>query len=212
MQKPELLVPVGNVESFYAALKGGANAVYLGTKHFNARERAANFSLTQLLQIIDEAQKNHVKVYITLNTVIKNHELDELLDILWFLSKTKVSAIIVQDWGTFYLTRRFFPHLTIHASTQMANHNSAGTGFSKKKWGLHVSSFPGNLPGASWKPSRKIHLSKLKYLYMEPFAILFRGCAFSAVIWVAPGQTVVYAHNPAGGFTKMTIPNGCFSA
>ncbi|HAM97766.1 MAG TPA: hypothetical protein DCQ26_04080 [Marinilabiliales bacterium] len=132
MQKPELLVPVGNVESFYAALKGGANAVYLGTKHFNARERAANFSLTQLLQIIDEAQKNHVKVYITLNTVIKNHELDELLDILWFLSKTKVSAIIVQDWGTFYLTRRFFPHLTIHASTQMANHNSAGTGFSKK--------------------------------------------------------------------------------
>jgi putative protease len=77
MNKPELLLPAGNTESFYAALEGGADAVYLGLKHFNARERAFNFSNQQIPVLLDLAHKKKAKVYITLNTVVKNNELPE---------------------------------------------------------------------------------------------------------------------------------------
>ncbi len=132
MKKPELLLPAGNVEAFYAALEGGADAVYLGLKAFNARGRAANFNNFQFLLLLGEAHRRKVKVYITLNTVIKNRELPDLLDTLWFLSKTQVDAIIIQDWGTYYLLKNIFPKMVIHASTQMANHNSLGLKHSKK--------------------------------------------------------------------------------
>jgi len=130
--KPELLLPVGNAENFHAAVEGGANAVYLGLKKFNARGRANNFSHDQLQGLIKEAKENDVKVYITLNTVIKNHELPELLETLDFLNKIKVSAIIIQDWGVYYLSKKYFPNLNIHASTQMGNHNSLGANYSNK--------------------------------------------------------------------------------
>ena len=133
MKKPELLVPVGNNETFYAALEGGADAIYLGLKRFNARERAKNFSFAQIPVIIDEAHKKNCKVFITLNTVIKNNELDELVDTLHFLEQIKPDAVIIQDWGVYYLIKKFFPEINIHASTQMANHNSLGTKFSLQK-------------------------------------------------------------------------------
>ena len=132
-RKPELLLPAGNVDSFYAALEGGADAVYLGLRNFNARGRASNFSESYLLAAVQEARKRKVKLYVTLNTVIKNTEIDSLLDVLSFLEKARVDAIIVQDWGVYHLARRWFPKLTIHASTQMGNHNSAGVSFSAEK-------------------------------------------------------------------------------
>ncbi|WP_163711535.1 peptidase U32 family protein [Mangrovibacterium lignilyticum] len=127
--KTELLVPAGSVDSFRAAVRGGADAVYLGLKQFNARVRANNFSEDQLPAIMQEARNHGVKVYITLNTVIKNKEIPKLLDFLAYLEKVGVDAIIVQDWGVFALTKQFFPRLTIHASTQMGTHNSAGVDF-----------------------------------------------------------------------------------
>ena len=129
--KPELLLPAGNAENFHAAIDGGADAVYLGLKKFNARGRANNFSPEQLQSIIKEAKENHIKVYVTLNTVIKNNELPELLEILDFLSKVKVSAIIIQDWGVYHLAKKYYPQLALHASTQMGNHNSLGAEYSK---------------------------------------------------------------------------------
>ncbi|MCW3804183.1 peptidase U32 family protein [Plebeiibacterium marinum] len=130
--KPELLIPAGNIEAFHAAIEGGADAIFLGLKQFNARGRAVNFSNAQLVTMLDVAGKKGVKIYVTLNTVIKNAEIPELLDVLNFLSQTKVNAVIIQDWGVWYLAKKFFPKLTIHASTQMANHNSMGANFSKK--------------------------------------------------------------------------------
>jgi len=127
--KPELLLPVGNTESFYAALEGGADAVYLGLRKFNARGRAKNFTINQLQSILKESEINKIKVYLTLNTLIKNQELPELLDTLYILSQTTISAIIIQDWGVYYLLKKFFPKLRIHASTQMKTHNSIGTDF-----------------------------------------------------------------------------------
>ncbi|MEF8810878.1 MAG: hypothetical protein V5A47_08155 [Bacteroidales bacterium] len=101
MNKPELLLPAGNAEMFHAAVEGGADAVYLGLKQFNARERADNFTIPQLQALLAEAGKHNIKVYLTLNTVIKNKELPELLDILHAVSQTDISAVIMQDWGLY---------------------------------------------------------------------------------------------------------------
>jgi putative protease len=130
--KPELLLPAGNVEAFYAAVEGGADAVYLGLRKFNARERADNFTLSQLQALLKEAEKFNVKAYLTLNTVIKNNELSELIDTLYALSQTKISAVIIQDWGVYHLIKNHFTNLNIHASTQMGNHNSLGATYAKK--------------------------------------------------------------------------------
>ncbi|MFW5974915.1 MAG: peptidase U32 family protein, partial [Bacteroidota bacterium] len=97
--KPELLLPAGNAESFNAAMEGGADAVYLGMRKFNARGRAANFTAEQLQSIIHITQEKGRKVYLTLNTVIKNEELPEMIEWLSILSQTDLAAVIIQDWG-----------------------------------------------------------------------------------------------------------------
>ena len=133
MKKPELLLPAGHPEAFYAGLEGGADAVYLGMKSFNARERAFNFTSRQLFEVISKAHEQGVKVYITLNTLIKNKELPELLNNLHILETHQPDAVIIQDWGVFHLLKDHFPGLPIHGSTQMGNHNSQGAVFSGKK-------------------------------------------------------------------------------
>ncbi|HCE57959.1 MAG TPA: hypothetical protein DER09_09095 [Prolixibacteraceae bacterium] len=130
---PELLLPAGNPEAFFAALQAGAGAVYLGLEQFNARGRATNFNSRQLPAILREARMKNVKVYITLNTVVKNTELIKLIEVLSLLNEMRPDAVIVQDWGVFYLVRNFFPDLKIHASTQMGIHNSQGTQFLANK-------------------------------------------------------------------------------
>ncbi len=132
-RKPELLLPAGNAESFFAALRGGADAVFMGLRQFNARGRAMNFSNAQLMAALQEAKARKVKVYVTLNTVVKNAEIKDLIDVLAFLEKVKVDAVIIQDWGVFRIAHQFFPSLVLHASTQMGNHNSAGVNFNAKR-------------------------------------------------------------------------------
>ncbi len=126
-------MPAGSVEAFHAAIEGGADAVYLGLREFNARGRAHNFSPHQLSVIIKKARQARKKVYVTLNTLIKNRELPQLLETLHLLEKLEPDAVIIQDWGVYYLIKTHFPTLTVHASTQMGNHNSAGAVFSGKK-------------------------------------------------------------------------------
>jgi putative protease len=132
-KKPELLLPAGNAESFFAALEAGADAVYLGLEQFNARRRASNFTNLQLISVLQEAKKRKVLVYIALNTVVKNEESAQLIGYLHFLESAGVDAIIVQDWGVFHLARKYFPRLKIHASTQLGNHNSLGIRYSSGK-------------------------------------------------------------------------------
>lgn len=126
-KKPELLLPAGNTESFFAALQAGADAVYLGLSQFNARARASNFNHFQFISVLKEAKKHKVLVYVTLNTVIKNSEINSLIEYLHFLSETGADGIIIQDWGVYLIARKYFPRLKIHASTQMGVHNSLGT-------------------------------------------------------------------------------------
>lgn len=127
--KPELLAPVGNIESFFAALNAGADAIFLGLPDFNARGRASNFTRPLFQLAVLKAHKKKVKVYATLNVLIKNKEIDQLIDALAFLDAVKVDGVIIQDWGVYYLAHNYFPRLVLHASTQMANHNSVGVNF-----------------------------------------------------------------------------------
>ncbi|MDG5799120.1 U32 family peptidase [Marinilabiliaceae bacterium ANBcel2] len=133
LNKPELLAPAGSAESFYAAIEAGADAVYLGLEDFNARKRAKNFKNSDLPILLSEAHKNGVKVFIALNTVLKNSEIDSMVKTLSFLNRYKPDAVIIQDWGVYNIIKSRFPALTIHASTQMAIHNSIGAEYMKEK-------------------------------------------------------------------------------
>ena len=124
MKKIELLSPAGNMESFYAAIHAGADAVYLAGKSFGARAFAKNFSNEELIEIINYAHMYGVKVYVTVNTVIFEDEINELTNYLEFLYLNNVDAVIVQDLGVINLIKQKSPELEIHASTQMNTHNN----------------------------------------------------------------------------------------
>jgi len=123
----ELVAPAGDYESFLAAVKGGADAVYLGLKGYGARRRAQNFNKQEILEAIDYAHLRGVKVYITLNTILKDIEIETLYDNIFDIYKAGADAFIVQDIGLFYYIKQNFPEIDIHGSTQMtvANHRDA---------------------------------------------------------------------------------------
>ena len=124
--KPELLAPAGSIESFHAAVEAGADAVYLGLADFNARLRARNFTARTLAYILPFAHKHNVKIYVTLNTLVKQAELEPIVHTLYQLEQMGVDALIVTDRGVIDIARNHFPRLRLHASTQMTIHNSAG--------------------------------------------------------------------------------------
>lgn len=125
-EKPELLAPAGSLESFFAAMEKGADGVYAGLKDFSARAKAKNFTLYQMEKMTGYAHAHQKKLYVTLNTVVKESELPLLVDTLASLEAIGVDAVIIQDMAVARLAREFFPALPLHASTQMTVHNSAG--------------------------------------------------------------------------------------
>ncbi len=132
MTKTELLAPAGDIQSAYAALYYGADALYLGLKSFSARATATNFDEKQLNEITAYAHHLGRKVYVTINTVIQEAELSDLILSLDICSKCKVDAVILQDLGVAHLIKTQYPELQMHASTQMAVHNKEGALFLKK--------------------------------------------------------------------------------
>jgi len=129
MHKPELLAPVGSKEALIAAVENGADAVYFGGKLFSARHYASNFTREELEWAIDYAHVRGVKAYVTVNTLIKDSELEEAADYLQFLCNAGADAVIVQDLGILHLLREELPELPVHASTQMTIHNVEGVRF-----------------------------------------------------------------------------------
>jgi len=126
---PELLAPAGSRECFLAAVDSGADAVYLGLADFNARLRAKNFTTRDLLTLVPFAHSRNVKVYVTLNTLIKQNEIAPALNVLYQLDRLGVDAVIAADIGLMKLSAKVFPNLRIHGSTQVAVHNSFGAEF-----------------------------------------------------------------------------------
>lgn len=128
----ELLSPAGNMKSLKAAIQAGANAVYLGGTLFGARAFANNFNDEELIEAIKYAHLYGVKVYVTTNILIYEHEVEHFLKYIEFLHKNNVDAIIMQDLGMLDLVHKTFPNLEIHASTQMHIHNLDGAMMAKK--------------------------------------------------------------------------------
>ncbi len=124
--KKELLVPVGNMDSLYQAVMNGADAVYLGGKRFGARKFALNFSNDEIVDAIRFCHLYGVKLYVTMNTLVKDDEVSSFLEQVLFLHKNGVDAIIMQDFGMISLIRQMYPNLELHASTQ-ANNSSYDT-------------------------------------------------------------------------------------
>ena len=125
-KKPELLAPAGSLEAFFAAMEKGADAVYAGLKDFSARAKAKNFSLEQLERMLGYAHPLGRRIYVTLNTLVKEQELPPLVNILADLEAMGVDGVIVQDLAVARLVRNHFPGIPLHASTQMTIHNSLG--------------------------------------------------------------------------------------
>ena len=131
-RKIELLAPGGDVEAIKAAIIAGANAVYCGLDAFNARNRASNLSYDELLGVLRLAHKYDCEVFLTLNVVILEQELPQLVKLLNKLVNSGIDGIIVQDLGIYNLVKKYFPTLDIHASTQMTTHNEGQTLFLAK--------------------------------------------------------------------------------
>lgn len=128
----EILAPVGSIDSLYAAVENGADAVYLGGKLFNARQYASNFSDEELKNAVQYAHLRNVKVYVTVNILLDDNELDEVIDYLVFLYNIDVDALIVQDLGLVRVIRELLPDFEVHASTQMSINNYMGVQFLEK--------------------------------------------------------------------------------
>lgn len=130
VKKVEILAPAGSYESLKAAISAGADAVYIGGTKFGARAYADNFTEEQLLQAIDYVHLHGRKIYLTVNTLLKNNELkNELYDYLYPYYVHGLDAVIVQDIGVLQFIRKQFPDLPIHASTQMTITNALGASF-----------------------------------------------------------------------------------
>ncbi|MBQ8088430.1 MAG: DUF3656 domain-containing protein [Clostridia bacterium] len=127
--KPELLCPAGGHEAMVAAVQNGADAVYLGLSAFNARQPAENFASDTLRDSVRYCHDRGVKVYVTLNTLVREDEFDALRRAITEIAEARADAVLVQDIGVADAVRRMVPELPLHASTQMAVHNVSGVRF-----------------------------------------------------------------------------------
>lgn len=128
----ELLAPAGNINIFKAVIEAGADAVYVGGSMFGARAYANNFDEEELLYAIDYAHLKGVKVYLTVNTLLKNDEIEKLYDYLLPFYERGLDAVLVQDLGALKLIHDRFPDLSIHTSTQMTVTGIDGVRFLKQ--------------------------------------------------------------------------------
>lgn len=137
-RKIEILAPAGSYESFHAAIVAGADAVYAGGPKFGARAFAENFTEVQLLNAIDYAHLHQRKFYLTVNTLLKDYEIEQLPEYLEPLYQRGLDAVIVQDMGVLNVVRQYFPDMDIHASTQMTVTGVNGAQFLKENGAVRV--------------------------------------------------------------------------
>jgi putative protease len=124
LNKPELLAPAGSLDVFATAVEEGADAVYIGAPAWNARALARNFTPEELAAMIDYGHRNGVKVYLAMNSLVKEDEIPQLVELLALLEQLAPDALIIQDLGLYSLVRKYFPSFNLHASTLMGAHNS----------------------------------------------------------------------------------------
>ena len=126
MKKVELLSPAGDFECLKAAINNGADAVYIGGANFSARNSAKNFDLNEVEEAVKYAHLRNAKVYLAINTLLTDEELDNAFDLAKKYYELKVDALIIQDLGLYYRVKKELPDFDLHASTQMHIHNLQG--------------------------------------------------------------------------------------
>ncbi len=176
---PELLAPAGSMEALKAAVNAGADAVYLAGKKFGARHYAANFNDKNIEEAVNYAHLRGVRVYVTVNTLIKDHELNKVARYLQFLDKIGVDAILVQDIGAAKLAKKVVPDLNLHTSTQMTIHNLEGV-----KWASEFGFKRVVL-------SREMELSQIEEIDEKSEGIEFEIFAHGALCYSYSGQCLL---------------------
>ncbi len=126
MNKTEILAPAGGQEQLIAAVRCGADAVYLGTQRFNARNSAANFSAENLCKAVAYCHERNVSVYVTMNTLVTDSEVGDVVEEIKMIAESGADAVIIQDLGVAALWKKYCPSMKLHASTQMTVHNLSG--------------------------------------------------------------------------------------
>ena len=134
MHIPELLAPAGSPEALKAAVYAGCDAVYLGGRLYGARAYAANFDNAGIEKAVAFAHEHGVKVYVTVNTLIRDADMQQAAEYLQFLSAADVDAVLVQDAGLAALAREIVPDLPLHASTQMTITNPRRCRRTRPRW------------------------------------------------------------------------------
>ncbi len=182
MKKPELLAPAGNMDAFLAAIEAGADAIYIGGYTFGARAFANNFSDDEIINCINYAHLYGVKVYITVNTIVYEKEVDLFLNYIDFLHRNNVDAIIIQDLGMFDLVRKVYPNLELHASTQMHIHNLNGV-LNLQKWGAKRVVMARETSYEKLKEIKKHTLIELEVFVHGALCVSYSGqCLMSSLI------------------------------
>ena len=133
MRIPELLAPVGSPEHLKVAINAGASSVYLSGKKYGARKYAENFTLEEIEKAVDTAHLYNVRVYVTVNTLIKENEIEDAVDYLSKLYKIGIDAVLVQDLALVDIINKHLPNLKIHSSTQFTCENQNKLDFLEKK-------------------------------------------------------------------------------
>lgn len=151
----EILAPAGSYESLRAAVSAGADAVYIGGARFGARAYAKNLSEEELLDAIDYVHIHGRKIYLTVNTLLKEQELGQLYDYLLPYYQRGLDGVIVQDMGVVSYLKEYFPELAIHASTQMTITNTKGASFLKEQGIVRV------------VPARELSLDEIRKMKEE---------------------------------------------
>ena len=132
MKNVEILAPVGSFKNLKLAINSGANAVYFGVKGFNARAKADNVGIDELVNFVKLAHLHNVKTYLALNILIKNEEFDDAVRVVDVAIEAGVDAFIVQDIGLAAYLLAHYENIVLHASTQMGIHNLDGAKFLEK--------------------------------------------------------------------------------
>lgn len=126
------MAPGGDIDSIKAAIVAGADAIYFGINRFNARNRAENIDINDLPKIVTLAHNHNCKVYLTLNIVILDSELNSFIKTIKKVQESAIDAVIIADIGMFYVLKKYFNSLVVHASTQMTTHNRGQIDFLNK--------------------------------------------------------------------------------
>ena len=180
--KPELLAPAGDEESLRAAVAAGADAVYLGAKAFSARRYAQNFDREQMARAADYLHVRGKKIYVAVNTLIKEAELPAVLEEINYIYSLGVDGIILQDFGVAALARKLWPDLPLHASTQMTIHDAAGVRFLQEA-GFHRVILAREVSLAEIKAIKEATRLELEVFVHGALCVSYSGaCLFSSMV------------------------------